>query len=168
MDIVSTGIVSCKRDRLIWCRLSRTTPSIVTGARCTFGIGRQGCLFWRPDLDKPWLLASRSSQISALKNIETFTFSGSSSWHRMLDFSAILGGNVNVNRKAIVEAQLDMSEGDQLTEWGSPILFVNRMMIVEVQRVSEGDQLSEWGLPLKWWCVYRNTDYVFACSRYVT
>ena len=48
--------------------------------------------------------------------------SRTSSWRHFLDFSAI----ANVNRKAIAEAQSE-GEGHQLSGWGSPILFVNRM-----------------------------------------
>ena len=78
-------------------------------------------------------------------------------WHHFLDFSAILGENANVNRMVIVEAQR-VSE-HQLSEWCSPI--VNRTAIVEAQRVtvsvSESNQLSEWGLPPKWRHMRRNT-----------
>ena len=76
-----------------------------------------------------------------------------------------LGGNANVNRKVIVEAQR-VGERHHLSEWGSSIVFVNRMAIVKTLRVSEGDQLGEWGLPPTWRCMLWNT--VIARSRLVT
>ena len=68
----------------------------------------------------------------------------------------IWGGNANVNRMAIVKVQ-QVSERHQLSESGSPIVFVNRTAIVEAQHVSEGDQLGERGLPPKWRRLCRNT-----------